>query len=88
MAFSVANGEDDDEDERGDDAEDDELHLHVLEPHLAPYPGALLPEIVGLLVEHLRPRHQTIDLSPPIHRLTYIEKINEQYCKLIFVRNH
>ena len=45
---AVAHRQDDDEDERDDDAQDDELDLHVLQPHLSPHLGALLPEILCL----------------------------------------
>jgi hypothetical protein len=44
----VAHRQDDDEDQRDDDAQDDQLDLHVLEPHLSPHVGALLSEILCL----------------------------------------
>lgn len=47
-ASAMANREDYDEDQRDDDAEDDQLCLHVLVPHLAPYQRALPPEIISL----------------------------------------
>ena len=48
---AVAHRQDDDEDERDDDAQNDQLDLHVLQPHLPPHPGALLPEILCLQAE-------------------------------------
>ena len=48
---AVAHRQDDDEDERDDDAQDDQLDLHVLQPHLPPHLGALLPEILCLQAE-------------------------------------
>jgi hypothetical protein len=44
----MAHRQDDDEDQRDDDAQDDQLDLHVLEPHLSPHVGALLSEILCL----------------------------------------
>jgi hypothetical protein len=52
----MAHRQDDDEDERDDDAQHDQLDLHVLEPHLPPHLGALLPEILCL---------QTVFFLPP-----------------------
>jgi len=48
---TVAHRQDDDEDERDDDAQNDQLDLHVLQPHLPPHLGALLPEILCLQAE-------------------------------------
>ena len=44
----MAYRQDDDKDERNDDAQDNQLDLHVLQPHLSPHLGALLPEILCL----------------------------------------
>lgn len=55
----MAHRQDDDEDERDDDAQHDQLDLHVLEPHLPPHLGALLSEILCL---------QTV-FSPNFHKL-------------------
>lgn len=47
---AVANRQDDDEDECYDDAEHNELDLHVLKPHLSPHLGTLLSEILCLQI--------------------------------------
>jgi hypothetical protein len=70
VAFSVANREYDDEDEGDNDAEDNELDLHVLEPHLTPYPRALLPEIGSLFMQLLCPGDETVDVFSAINNLT------------------
>jgi hypothetical protein len=47
----LANCQDNEEDQCNHDAENDELHLHILPPHLSSYLRSLLPEILCLDVE-------------------------------------
>lgn len=45
---AMASGKDDDEDQCNEDTQDNELYLHILQPHLPPHVRPLLPEILRL----------------------------------------
>ena len=49
----LADCQDNEEDQGNHDAKNDELHLHILPPHLPPYLCSLLPEVLCLQVKQV-----------------------------------
>lgn len=66
----MAHGQDYDKDERNYYAKNNQLDLHVLQPHLSPYLCSCLPEILGL---HM----------PRSKKLRYIVISDIQNCSII-----
>lgn len=66
---AFADGKPNNDADHNDDGEDDELHFHVLEPHLTPELFALTLEVVGLETKILGLINKKLDLLTTIKNL-------------------